>query len=73
MALVGKVKHAKHLRGEVRFANDLEASGMGAVMRSTGPKSKAGIKRLVASKTIHGQFIKLYIEVIFRKDNLMED
>ena len=31
MALIGKVNDVKHARGEVRFANDLEASGMGAV------------------------------------------
>ena len=31
MAQIGKVNDVKHARGEVRFANDLEASGMGAV------------------------------------------
>tara|TARA_B100001063_G_C16459885_1_gene402515 strand:- start:15 stop:155 length:141 start_codon:yes stop_codon:yes gene_type:complete len=31
MALIGKVKGAKHVREEVRFANGLEASAMGAV------------------------------------------
>jgi hypothetical protein len=31
MAQIGKVNDAKHVRGEVLFANDLEARGMIAV------------------------------------------
>ena len=31
MALIGKVNDVKHGHGEVRFANDLEASRMGVV------------------------------------------
>ena len=31
MALIGKVNDVKYERGEVRFANDLEARTMGAV------------------------------------------
>ena len=31
MAQIGKVNDVKHVRGEVHFANDLEASRMGVV------------------------------------------
>ena len=36
MALIGKVNDVKHERGEVRFANDLEANAMGAVSFMVG-------------------------------------
>ena len=36
MALIGKVNDVKHERGEVRFANDLEANATGAVSFMVG-------------------------------------